>query len=485
MFRVPPLKPGHWWELASWQRFARTCFEYYARRKGFATVLTDRVETAEVSLGGKRARFNPELPPLAPSKQALVRLAPPTDRARFEWTIRGYCAHEAGHVRFSGEKPPGLLGFVVNALEDERLESLQAATFPDTTKLFDFIGDHFLCYGDWEGDALEGCLVWRWQHDFPHTVWRASDPLWDDVRPLVESAWVAKTYEDLVEIARWVLKVLGRDEGEAAPAALSGLSPNGSGLPGDEASGEEPDADSVPDFTDDDLERATTRTARLESDARKLAVLLTPKSYEERVTSHSRGRYVYDRAVRGCERHFVYDDIARTQARRVVMLLDTSASMTDTSQGEAFIDQAVDAALNVLRACEIAGVPLAVYGFDSGVHNIKPFGLAGLEARAAVYMAEAEGNATKLAPALDCTSKALVRDNRNFIVVISDGGLSTHDADACKRSMRGVDANVIPILIGDAAECAEVYRQVFGRYVTLRVGYSLSDLVRTYLRNLL
>lgn len=487
MFRVPPLTPGRWWALASWQRYARACFEYYSRRKDFVTLLTDAVATADVSLSGRRARFNPELPPLDTTRRALIREQPTDDHERHAWTVQAYCAHEAGHVRHSGEKPLHLLGFLVNCLEDERMEALQTQAFPHLGPRFTFLGDHFLLRGDWQGDALEGCLVWRWQHDFPHTIWSPTDALWPDVRPLVEAAWVAPSYDTLVEIARWILKVLGRDQDEPVPTDLAALSPNGSGHSGGPGTAPQ-DAPAPPDdpAAQADLDNAFVRLSTLEGDARTLAALLHSEQNTRTTASRSRGRYRYDRAVRGCERVFVRKEVREVEARRVQLLLDLSGSMSlEHDDGRPYIDHAVDAALTLLRACDVASVPLAVTGFDGWPREVKPFSLGGLEARLAVAGVQADGSWTRLAPALKQTLHSLEHGSREIVVLISDGDLDAADVSDCQRLMAGQRVHVIPILIGDAATSAAFYRDLFGRYVTLRPGYSLSDLVRTYLRGVL
>jgi len=147
---------------------------------------------------------------------------------QFEWAvIRGVAAHEAGHAHWTGDPvPQPVRHMLINILEDERIERGQARRWPALAPFFTFVGDVFWASGippagNGQGAILKACLLWRFEHDLPGSLSKvkALEPdaaaLWNgEVRPRVEAAWGARTYEEVVGLAD---EILERIEGLAKP----------------------------------------------------------------------------------------------------------------------------------------------------------------------------------------------------------------------------------------------------------------------------
>jgi hypothetical protein len=184
-------------------------------RRHLVLINPTQLDVPADAAAGRRIRH---LPPITITATATVATS---WRDVFQQAITvGVVEHEAGHIRHSGTKPPGTtIGWLWNALEDERQERLQALAHPELGDLFDFLGDA-VWYGTESTDRLlDGCLLWRWEHDRPahERKFRPSTPgdveLWQQrVCPLVEQAWTADTSEQVTTIARQILQVLGLPE---------------------------------------------------------------------------------------------------------------------------------------------------------------------------------------------------------------------------------------------------------------------------------
>jgi len=121
---------------------------------------------------------------------------------------QGILAHECGHAWFTAawpERPDeGTLRWLVNALEDERIENCISIAFPGVAPVIRITGD--LMYeaqervtGPITEQVLACCLVWRWaarRTDESEMFSRlrlsaAAKALWAKVRLLAEASWVA------------------------------------------------------------------------------------------------------------------------------------------------------------------------------------------------------------------------------------------------------------------------------------------------------
>lgn len=144
-------------------------------------------------------------------------------------------AHEAGHAWYTDQGGLGgddtgtdekrdrtILDRLVNILEDERVERCMMNHFVLCRRLFHLLGD--VAYR--ESDPLPSdddprvvigaCLLWRWAHDradqgkgkVGDALSEVNLALWNQVRSLVEEAWVAARTSEVVAIARRILAVL-------------------------------------------------------------------------------------------------------------------------------------------------------------------------------------------------------------------------------------------------------------------------------------
>jgi len=143
-------------------------------------------------------------------------------------------AHEAGHAWYTDEGVLGgetgaeekrsgtILDRLVNILEDERVERCMMNHFVLCRRLFRLLGgvayrDSDPLPSDDDPRAVIGaCLLWRWAHDraehdqakIQDALSQANLALWDQVRPLVEEAWVAPNTPQVVTMAREILAIL-------------------------------------------------------------------------------------------------------------------------------------------------------------------------------------------------------------------------------------------------------------------------------------
>lgn|GEM_PF-2200984 len=226
MITIPPSKPEKWHKRFEWVKYANTLFRYYSRRGNYALRLEQRHGMiASVDPRTRIVRLNPDFATAPAGLARAVRHTPTRMRDAIIQNIKGYLAHEAAHVRYSSEKPQGLLGQIWNSIEDERIERLMSQAHPDLAAIFTHIGDIHLTRS-WDSlrfDPLEGVLAWRWAHDHPTLRWQCSDPeTWARVQPHVEAAWVESDPDKVEEHARAILEALGLPEQARAPEIMSG-----------------------------------------------------------------------------------------------------------------------------------------------------------------------------------------------------------------------------------------------------------------------
>lgn len=226
MITVPPSRPDKWHKRIEWVKYANTLFRYYSRRSNYALRLEQRHGMiASVDPRTRIVRLNPDFATAPAGLARAVRHTPTRMRDAIIQNIKGYLAHEAAHVRYSSEKPQGLLGQIWNSIEDERIERLMVSAHPDLAKVFTHLGDTHLARA-WPAlrhDPLEGILAWRWAHDHPTLRWQCDDPdTWARVLPHVEAAWMEPDPDRVVQHARAILEELRLPEDAQAPEIMSG-----------------------------------------------------------------------------------------------------------------------------------------------------------------------------------------------------------------------------------------------------------------------
>ena len=149
---------------------------------------------------------------------------------------QGILAHEVGHAFFTDAWPTEddqqTLRWLVNALEDERMERAISIYYPGIAALIQLLGD--LIYQGTEllldstpaEMALACCLSWRWAHSragesemFERLGIEDQDTIdpWHEIKPLVEETWTADNTSQVIEIASEILAILELPEGYALP----------------------------------------------------------------------------------------------------------------------------------------------------------------------------------------------------------------------------------------------------------------------------
>jgi len=199
--------PPAWHQQSRWRKYVTQLFALISRRMNFTCEFRSGKLIAGVLPDARRLIINPALISIP---NAEVRFDPGTDHGRRVTLLRAVVAHEAGHVVFSAPKPDQPhLGWLWNALEDERMERLVVRRHPELLSDFAFLGDAMML-NEPSGalDLLNACLVWRWAHDrqdLPFLVKPEDEERWTScIRPLVEAAWDAQPWE-VVGIAQQIL----------------------------------------------------------------------------------------------------------------------------------------------------------------------------------------------------------------------------------------------------------------------------------------
>lgn len=503
MIHAPPKRPTEWWRRREWRKYAEDLFKYYAHRRNYTLTLDpDAKLIAAVDPVSKLVIVNPNLPTPRPGTGLEVRETPSPDQ-RTATLLKALLAHEAAHVRYSCEKPAGLLGQIWNALEDERIERLISQDHPDLEAAFTHLGDTLLTNREQDNPptALEGCLLWRWLHDRGAGEWSCSEPqAWELVRPLVEAAWEAGSSEEVVSLSRRILDLLGvpqdtpaTDDDLLSEPSATGGGQSGEGDEGDESSdapeapggaggegrgGGEPEAPVDPGTSS--YRRAESILAEVEGQARALAgALLPPPEKRLPVSSRSRGRFDYGRSYQGSERPFQYRARSAPRSVEVRLLHDLSGSMGSAEAYGSNQFVSIRAAMMLHRACELAGVPFTHHGFMHGdpipITDPSVNAEAGRQAIAGLR----SSGGTYLAPSLEMSAREC-RDN-TILFVLCDGWLDDNDAMACSRIVKRMKGQVVPLLIGGATEALPTFKRIFGQAQPISNVADLPRVVRTYL----
>ncbi len=335
-------------------------------------------------------------------------------------SARAQAYHEGGHVRFT-DWPP-LCGethrWLVNSLEDARMERLTAAFYPPAGRDFRELG-HRLWLRGMEGIGampddttalLNACLFARWdEHRLPDTASRLRLPeavlsRWhDQILPLVQEAWIAPSCAEVSRIALAILERLGlaADDDSAAHRPLLPGMPVARGMrraddrpdappldapppdPGPDPdaddpllAAEEPDAD--PSAGDLWMQPYHALEAEVRGDVARLAAELAVAAPDQLpVANARRGRFESRAHVRSRGRTPVVqpaDEADAPEGLAIVLLIDGTSSMGGDPGGVTPDGGPVDphgfaagrmpavrrAVLHIERACAGAGVPLAI-----------------------------------------------------------------------------------------------------------------------------
>lgn len=464
MFTASPIATttsAAWHQRRAWQRYAHELLRYYSRSSRYRLqfITGGKGPLAAVAPTLRRVVVRTQFP--EPAGCLPIRHRAALEEAPTRLWLEGLLSHEAGHIRFSGEKPEGLLGELWNALEDERMERLMAVAHPRLEADYDTMGDVKLdgyeksrqdgeTYTDLAAKVLDSALLWRWSHDH-----REPPPLpldeeaFEPIRPLVEAAWEADSSEEAGDLAREVLDRMGLDPDAEAPKStlalpdLPAAQPAGGGTPSDEeddasdddrasapgAGGDEGDEDASgggdpsdgdnevsqgqrPQAPDLDPNGKASRQARALLDGRRaeasrLAEALKPKAARRLPVPHrGRGRFDYRRYARGAERCFRQRPEAPEPPARLTVVLDASESMGwRGAADQTRFTAALEATALTARAAEIAAVEIDVIPFQRQPlprlpSGRLPSGRSGHERlRIALTRLRAHGD-TRLAPAL-------------------------------------------------------------------------------------
>ena len=393
---------------------------------------------------------------------------------------------------FSAAKPQDQLGWLWNALEDERMEREVIRRFPELERDFTFLGDALLLGNPPAHDLLGACLTWRWAWDSAGgqlSLAPEQSILWEEeIRPLVERAWNAR--KDEVEgLARQILELLPPEESnDAAPSPPLGA--DGAGMAdqehGSDATGEgsartegESDRQSsgteksqhtgtLPGAGAGDLPQPPEPTqlpgldlfsAQIEGHARRLSSLIAPRSRPAHRQPHcSKGQFRYGRFVQGAEKCFsrkVGEE--KPEPFTLRLLIDTSSSMNGVS-----LRSAVQAALMLCRAAHFARSQVQIIGFDTAAREVVAPGTPWSQAAPSLAGLSASGG-TLLAPALRLAFAAPPSAlHPELTAIICDGQLRISDVEACGVIMRGQRREVLPLLIGAGAATPGSWQMLFG-----------------------
>ena len=460
--------PKAYWQCERWSRYANDLVRYYARRSDFSVRLSPTIPTACVIPSRKQVVINPEWVRTPRERLSRVQVH---GHDRLKLTLEGLAAHEAGHIRFSGSWPGGLLGQLVNALEDERIERLQREEF-DITRALVFLGDHTLLGAEQNEDffsARAGVLLWRFQHDFPHDIWHTDDSHWEQVKPLVEGAWAASTTAEVIALARRIMEILDLDEDspEESFFADAGANDAGEAVPEpaeeDELGSDQPGTGAgqpprAPEDQEDAFDALGERLSLAFPLARQLERILNTPQLVQRALSRSRGRLKVRRVIRNEARPFERKVTREEQPRRIIVVQDISYSM-GLFRPECAHYHALLTALALELACSRQNIKFALISFDDDATLERPFSMPRNDALLKVASLAARGD-TVLCGALERTL-ALAQAG-DVIFVLCDGQLTEQDVTKSRMLAKRTQGMFIPILIGESAE-PEQFREVFGR----------------------
>lgn len=509
---VPPLP---WWQRRAWRDYLQTHLLRRCRRR-FTLHLSPHGPLGTTDQARRQVYVNPlGLPfPEDPAQRALVRHAPVDEEHWQQQLAIDLVEHEAGHVRFSGNKPEGTLGWLWNSLEDARQERLMVAAVPENRERFERLGDTAWLASTPTGDLLAWCLLWRWEcsrsdpehsrMDFDLGDWQ----LWElAIRPLVERAWVAPSSDDLIPIAEEILDLLGRDA-DAEPPQLGWCSAHGQRHDGPDPVPSENDTPAGADLPllpgpgagiGADLAPGEADPAaileEIEGAARELARTLRPPAANARAVPHpSRGDLLIERAMVRSRRPFEHHQMpAPARSLAIQLLIDESGSMSSSAIVGTRAWGAVRAAMLLDRACELARVPLQLWGFeaDDEPHVVRTWSDAMDDNAVRRRIAGITGRGgTLLAPVLTRAMAALQQrpEQLKWLVLAIDGELDCDDATEVRGILpvaRRSHIHVQPVFIGTDTGAIETVRRLFGACLEAPSPAGLAQRLSAWIRAVL
>jgi len=421
------------------------------------------------------------------SKRKLIRYAP---SGKTQWQKKLTMAvayHEAAHICYSDEKPSQpLLGWLWNALEDGRIEKLLGNTAWHIKRLFNFIGDAVWSDLEATSELLSGCLLWRWEWQYPADSRKfipsspSAQKLWEEeIRPLVEEAWDADNSDLVTEIAEKILLKLNISVNTPLPTWLPVLfweAPTGN-----------PNKDSLVDvikqaleifdlFEDDDDEDYEESEDDPEPLLQSVEGLATNLAEVLKIPSpsllfkhdRSKGYFNADRFVAGSDRPFDRKhDEGEPYSTAILLLVDQSGSM----EGEA-IAKARTIAMLLERVASIAdNVTLGIWGFGDSdepyVHRPLSMGTDLLAQRRIAGM-QAWTWGTVLSPVFQKATQALSKREERWklLIVFTDAELELEDARLVSKEVQDLGRSHIhlqPIFVGNSSNDAKAANiKVFG-----------------------
>jgi hypothetical protein len=138
---------------------------------------------------------------------------------------QGLLAHECGHAWFTSswsDQSETILQELANMLEDQRIEGGICILYPGVAPAICLLGDLVyaslaIAAGDPRQQAYCCCLAWRWAHSRTGEqamfeklgIASAGQSLWQEIRPLVEQAWMAADTATVISLAKEILGLLG------------------------------------------------------------------------------------------------------------------------------------------------------------------------------------------------------------------------------------------------------------------------------------
>jgi hypothetical protein len=490
MMHVPKILENVWWRQKSWCDYGAKLFAFYSLKRHYRLRFNTSVSTALVSDAQRLVAVNPIWPALP--KGASVRFLE-YGVAFHVAMLKGFLGHEAGHVRFSGEKPPGLLGDVWNALEDERIERLMVRDHAELEHIFTMMGDLFASQahasGNMKGQTLEGVLYWRWCHDQPQRLWQAKDQTqWERIRLLVEAAWVALNSDEVKLIAKTILRVLGVPEDAPSDARFTTLTSSGSGEAG--GTGEALDVSEADDSFDEPvppplehdetLDELAAILVEVEPYVRELAnALQPPRKVVMPQPTRSRGRFSFERYVAKSERIFRAKPLHVQRPHELRVCVDVSGSMGEADDATSGLYAVRRLCVLLEQTCHLTKIPLTVVAFNDEAWVVRDSAMSNDEALQGLVRLESSGG-TELAKGLELASQSVTQ--RCLCFVLCDGYLSEEDEAACINLVRSSSMmDYLPVLLSDATDARDTYQHIFKRYLCVAEISDVPKLVKAWL----
>ena len=236
---MPPTRPSMpWWQWKRAEKALATWVRSLIGERPY-TIIFKEGAGSYVDFSERLIVVEPNMPEVLAKRGAPPLAFPHTWRGQrvmtltgLEWRMaRALARHEAAHVLFtqpSRRDRSGIVHWLVNSLEDGRIERYLSALYPwcwgDFVELGRIVWQQFTLPMDARERVIAACLLHRWDVLRPKkTASRitfddeAARALWEvRVRPLVEAAWAAGESERVVEIALEILALVGVSEDAAA-----------------------------------------------------------------------------------------------------------------------------------------------------------------------------------------------------------------------------------------------------------------------------